>query len=773
MTFSRNLIAIALILSQFTIISCGKRDDHTTTNPYLAPEAFDPNATFYVDRGQITLFGKVLLVRDAQQKPNLKSYKIQACLKDKALMGAVQFQDFKIKAGGNEIVKQTDILGCLIWDEQLRYDPFADEAELQVTRTIEAVRGHVGSVTIPLSLNPWATEDSITIADLRFEQALRANTTQNAVSYTLSQFQSRETNSTVPMFAMEVALASAAKNNSCGAPASTTGTRMRLDAINLQFLGHDYEQYEITSTLNLKVAHKYRVRISPQFIRTNFNGKQIFETITSGNVKFNVAVLRDTVSTKPGNTTYKPTDVLATTEFVGEMVDGVMVADMTLKFQDLAPLTGRTILIMSSSSMPGFIQFREANYISPVGPIVSASSISFVPSCMNAEKIHKNHLDYLAKKENRAKQISNFDFFKKTTGFVEVAKEISTDFGPRLVKTSSHISEMLQALEKDKDTLSAATRFAICSQLTGGYKICNGKNLDLVNIRSRDIVDEITNPVPRREGVTFNEDLTINANYAQTSDRTVGKGKNFKLGLTAGLNAGLDLSILDLIGGKIPILHSVLGFLSKKVGNNTPGGKPGEPPGFESPKSAFGIKLGGTATYNQDLYTWAVTEAKKDTGSISTSVKFAANAEMKRFKFDGKFTKCWLANLSTPLKEKLEKQEGKEFAQLGLPNGVYLCSPKSVAGTRTEMFVLVNSITGIANSPLTDPLDSSEAPLRMSFRSPIGYSIFKTLLVENKMELSFDKFPAGELIKEVQDLKNEGDVFLNQEFPGILNPILE
>jgi hypothetical protein len=811
MTFSKITLSVVLVFVLATLVNCGKRDDHFT----------DPNteATFFVDKGGITLFNtNVLVSRDAQQKPNQKDFKVQACMKDKAMQIVVQEQPFKVIAGENEMVKTTDVSGCIIWDEQIRYDALANEAELLVVRKIQAIRGHSGTISIELAINPWASEDGIKITDLRYDAALKTKSTSDAVTYSMVQFQA-DGNTMTPTFAMEVnsrrvAEAIASQRNKGAAP--VVETRMRLDAINLQFLGHDYSAYEITSTLNLKVAHKYRIRISPQFIRENFNGKQIFETIASGNVKFHVAILKDTINPKAG-VQYMLDEVLATGEFVGEMVDGVMVADVTLKFQDLAPLTGRTVMVLSSSSLPGYIQFRDGNYMSPVGPLVSATSISFIPTQWSAETIHQNHMAYVQKIENRSKSISNLDFFKRTTGFMEIPKSIETMAGPRATVSTNHYNELMLALDKttkqdtnetlgdDEKYISAATRYAICSYLTQekarGLRVCTPKNMELINFRKREIVDEITNPVPQRNGITYNEDLTINMNYLMSQDNTLGSGQSVRAGinagLTAGLAAGLNLGLdLDLVGklseGKLPG-HNWLSFISKWMSNMRPGDPvlsdpndpnspkiPGPPVPIQ-PKSGMGAKfganlganLGGMATYNNDLYTWTLLDAKRETGSISTSVKFTANAEMKEFLITGKFRKCWIMNLSTGFKEILEKQTGKLFEQLGLPRGLYACQSKVDQGQRREMYVLVNSITGIANSPLTDSLASSEAPLRLFFRGPIGYSVFKTLLTDKKMEVKFNKFPADKLIKDVQNLKNQGDMYLNQEFPGVLNPILK
>ena len=802
MTFSKQVLTFALVFVLGTLVSCGKRDDHMRNSDP------DSDATFYVDK-DVKIWGKVIVTRDVQQKPNQKDYKIQACIKDNALLAIVQFQDFKvIAADGQEIVKTTDKFGCIIWDEQIRYDALASEAELLVQRKVQAVSGHAGTVVLDLAINPWASEDTLTVTDLRYDEALKAKTTANAVSYSMTQFQSDENHSS-PAFSMEVnksRVAEAIASQKSGKAASTAPeTRMRLDAIQMQFLGHDYSQYEITPTLNLKVAHKYRIRISPQFIRENFNGKQIFETIASGNVKFHVAILKDTVNPKAG-TSYQLNDVLSTSEFVGEMVDGVMVADVTLKFQDLAPLTGRTILLMTASSLPGYIQFRDGSYISPVGPLVAATSISFVPSNWSAEVIHENNVKYIAQKENRSKTVTNFDYFKQKTGFVDVPRSIDTLVMARSAAPSTaHYAEMMTSLEKNDMKLSQATQNAICSYLTQervrGVRVCDAKAMDLVNFRMREIVEEITNPVPQREGITLNEDLTINMNYLLSQEQIKGKAQSARAGwnagltagMTAGLNAGLDLDLLNTLqDGQVPGFK-LLSWISKMIGNTAPGkpipidpkdpngpSLPGDPV-VVPPKNTFGAKLGanlggnigGMATYNNDLFTWNLSDSKRETGSITTSVKFAANAEMKVFSFQGKFRKCWIANLSAPLKDQLAKQAGKEFSQLNLPKGVVACLPKISEGKRNEMFVLVNSITGIVNSPLTDSLASSEAPLRLFFRGPMGYSVFKNLIMEKKMEVSFNKFPVEKMISEVQSLKNEGDMFLNQEFPGVLNNVIK
>lgn len=781
MTYSKNfhLIILAFV---FVLISCGKKDDHLS-NP-------DSTATFFVDK-EVKLAGKVLVSRDAQQKPIQKDFKIVACMKDNAMLSPVQFVDFAVQAGDIEIQKTSDFLGCIIWDEQIKFNGLDNEDELLVVRKIKALNGHAGSVSVELSINPWSTEDTVTVADLRYDEALKAKARPNSVQYSLSTFQSAgcvDSNKgnceKAPSFAMAVVKTlSALSDDSSDLP---TKTKMRLDAIQWQFLGHDYSAYEITDTLNLKVAHLYRIRISPQFIRENFNGKQIFETISSGKVKFSIAILKDNIKPLESDN-YKASDVLSTSEFIGEMIDGVMVADVTLKFQDLAPLTGRTYLLLSSSSLPGYIQFRDGNYISPVGPLGAATTISLVPSKWNAETLHKNNLAMISSQENKRKSMGNLEYFKTASGFISIPSSlvISTRGGAQSVGQI-----LLNGLESSKSQdIDYAAKSAICRYLVQdknyGASLCDKDFIDLINFRKREIVESITNPVPTREGVTLSEDLNVNMNYLVQNEKNVGNGQAAKVGWNAGLNAGLtgalaaglDLDVLDLAGGRIPGF-GILQWLSKFLGNNKPidPNNPGVPAGFVDPKNSFGMKLGaslggnigGAMTYNNDLWTWSLANSKKETGSISTSVKFTVNAELKNFKFSGIFKKCWLINLSQIAKDRLAKIKGTNLDSLGLPKGLISCSPRSIKGERQEMYVLMNSVAGIVNSPLTDPLNSAEAPLRMFFRGPMGYSIFKNLVAESDVEIKFNKFPIEQVINDVKSLKNEGDIYLNQEFPGML-----
>lgn len=97
MTFSKQALTFALALALGTVVSCGKRDDHMRTSDP------DSDATFYVDK-DVKTWGKVIVTRDVQQKPNQKDFKIQACLKDNALLAVIQFQEFKVLAGDRKSV---------------------------------------------------------------------------------------------------------------------------------------------------------------------------------------------------------------------------------------------------------------------------------------------------------------------------------------------------------------------------------------------------------------------------------------------------------------------------------------------------------------------------------------------------------------------------------------------------------------------------------------------------------------------------------------------
>lgn len=760
MIFSNYKKTLVLLSTVLVLASCGKKNDHLVdaTN----------SATFYVDKG-VALTGKTTLERDSQQKPNKKNFNIQACIKDNALLQAVQYLDFAVEVQeGVSITRRTDQFGCIIWNEQISYEALSNEAELLVERKITALNGHSGSVVLELSLNPWASEDGLTLTDLRYDSALRAKVTKGAVNYSMVQVQS-DSGDKIDSIQMtvdkkKVADSVSLKNKS----GDDNNVRMRLDAIQIQFLGHDYSAYEMTSTLNLKIAHKYRIRISPQFIRENFNGKQIFETIVSGNIKFNLAILRDTINFK-STTNYNPSDVLTTAQFVGEMIDGVMVADVTLKFQDLAPLTGRTYLLLSSAPEPGYIQFKDGNYISPLGALPAASQAAFVPTNWSAEKIYNNQTVIVAKQKQNELAKTNFDYFKEKSKFIEIPTNQATASGQSYasrIKTT-----LLSNLQSGKKEVSVSDKSALCSLLVGAkimnLNACYADPENFVNIRKREIVESVAAVAPARVGMTYNEDLNINMNFLNSNDQSTGDSTSKKYGYSAnaGLSAGLDIDLLSLISNVVPVVGTITKTIVEKLLEWVLGVK------LNLPKLSASVS--GSASYSRDLYTWSLANSKKESGSISTTLKFAANAEMKMFSFQGTFRPCYLVSLTSSAKAKLEQINRVNFEKMGLPEGAYVCSDKILSGTRKEMYVLINSSTGIAGSPLTDSSDSSEAPLRMFFRGPTTYSIFKNLVQKENFEMQFNKFPAEQVIQSVKDMKMPGDIHLNQEFPGLLNPVIE
>lgn len=760
MIFSNYKKTLVLLNTVLVLASCGKKNDHLVdvTN----------SATFYVDKG-VALTGKTTLERDSQQKPNKKNFNIQACIKDNALLQAVQYLDFAVEVQeGVSITRRTDQFGCIIWNEQISYDALSNEAELLVERKITALNGHSGSVVLELSMNPWASEDGLTLTDLRYDSALRSKVTKGAVNYSMVQVQS-DSGDKIDSIQMivdkkKVADSVSLKNKS----GDDNNVRMRLDAIQIQFLGHDYSAYEMTSTLNLKIAHKYRIRISPQFIRENFNGKQIFETIVSGNIKFNLAILRDTINFK-NTTNYNPSDVLTTAQFVGEMIDGVMVADVTLKFQDLAPLTGRTYLLLSSAPEPGYIQFKDGNYISPLGALPAASQAAFVPTNWSAEKIYKNQTEVAIKQKQNELAKTNFDYFKEKSKFIEIPANQATASGQNYASRIK--ATLLSNLQSGKKEVSVSEKSALCSLLVGSkvmnLNACYADPENFVNIRKREIVESVSSVAPERVGMTYNEDLNINMNFSSSNDQSTGDSTSKKYGYSAnaGLSAGLDIDLLSLVSNVVPVVGTITKTIVEKLLEWVLGVK------LNLPKLSASVS--GSASYSRDLYTWSLANSKKESGSISTTLKFAANAEMKMFSFQGTFRPCYLVSLTSAAKAKLEQINRASFEKMGLPEGAYVCSDKTLSGTRKEMYVLVNSSTGIAGSPLTDSSDSSEAPLRMFFRGPTTYSIFKNLVQKENFEMQFNKFPAEQVIQSIKDMKMPGDIHLNQEFPGLLNPVIE
>ncbi|MCO5141485.1 MAG: hypothetical protein M9962_00165 [Oligoflexia bacterium] len=101
--------------------------------------------------------------------PNVRVVSLKACIRDAAAVEPVIGLEFIIKDNnGNQIkAAPTGADGCLLWQEEIRFDRSKREQFIEITRIFQPQSFHQGSISIRLGINPWKKGEGV--RDLRFQ----------------------------------------------------------------------------------------------------------------------------------------------------------------------------------------------------------------------------------------------------------------------------------------------------------------------------------------------------------------------------------------------------------------------------------------------------------------------------------------------------------------------------------------------------------------------------------------------------------------------------
>lgn len=180
-------------------------------------------------------------------------FNFTACVKDVALLEAIQGQKFQILEGSREIkTAETDSKGCLYWSEKISYNSLAQESYSEIERSFLALGAHKGKQSVRLAINPWKNGSGASL-DLRFQEAPKGMTAQKST--------------------------------------------MKQNSLMIDSLG---AELEITQSATAAANANLRLSFEPKVRRLGIDSNPIIETLSRGNFQIRVQLFaRSPKETKP------------------------------------------------------------------------------------------------------------------------------------------------------------------------------------------------------------------------------------------------------------------------------------------------------------------------------------------------------------------------------------------------------------------------------------------------------------------------------------------
>ncbi|MBK8200820.1 MAG: hypothetical protein IPK68_00325 [Bdellovibrionales bacterium] len=87
--------------------------------------------------------------------PKSRHYHFWSCLRNRATDQIIRGIGFIVTSDDSKIEVVTDNEGCLHWHEKIDFDYLAEEAYLQLERTVSGTGIYQGKHKIQLAINPW------------------------------------------------------------------------------------------------------------------------------------------------------------------------------------------------------------------------------------------------------------------------------------------------------------------------------------------------------------------------------------------------------------------------------------------------------------------------------------------------------------------------------------------------------------------------------------------------------------------------------------------
>lgn len=658
-------------------------------------------ATFLIESVDVSTKEKRTI--DVETKTEQRLFQFSACLLDEAARSPIVRTRFQVSDGVTNKDIVSDNSGCLLWEERHRVSELSHDRLLRIQRTVKAVEGFSGTVTADLAFNMWAGE----LLDIRKLKELPEGleTTQNLLT-----FQSDLQALALP---------------------GTTSTiaEAYLKDVALEFIEHDKSASEITPLMTLKTAQKFRLRLSPSFIRRNYENEIVNVDLKGGS--FNVWIVLTKRDPNKGDITSD--DIVA--EYQGPIKvlhDGTATKDIHLRVHDTAGVLSRNhVLVAIEPQGKATLRAKSGFFTGFISPLRgNDAGIALIPAEGDAQQIARvfdSALDEVRSSAQPRQVLARYSGLLPDQKNPEALTRAISDsrsnrdkkallksycadlYAPDLiikVPREGWFSSLVNAF--DKDDLKEI----------GVLKACL-KNPELfVSLDARDVVEAIVGQPKYVSGSTVPKTITIG--------RDVSFSHVQSLSSTASASASAGISGDAGIGWSAPIPPNttVLGG---------------------APSAGAGFKIAAGADWSV-----AVAKSKSSSTGVSTSVseghQFAVISDA--YEIEADVHHCAVVSALVD----------------GGKKGFYACQPNTSRRTFVETYYLINH--GIGSSPFSDESAWDNTRWRLTIRGDQMYRQFEELMTKGNTVLEFSRLT----LKVNTTSKLLPDFRVTQEFPGTVLP---
>lgn len=706
MTFSKNSLAVKLMLAAALLISagCSTESNKAKDVGFNEPNRFPGEGNFRVD----ALTAKSTINAEYNDYAILtkKTFNLEACIKD-PLYAAVQAAlAFAIVDGaGNERVLYTDSRGCLNWSETHSFKFFADETYIKMKRRVESRNFYKGYALVEVYLNPWL-DGAAAVLDPRYNE--------------------------LPLNAPVVEMSNLSMKGQELSPSGLRNVQVNLKSVAFDFLGQDFKNYEVSPMLGLQIAQKYNFRISPSILRKTISKLVVPEVLNTGSMKAILVLLKE----DPNMTTqFTAKNVVSSTEFEGKLIAGDLVGEVSIKSSRIADLTSRTLALITLVPKSNLDGFPKVSFIGPVAP-GTLKAVNLIPSDKDATSLHQASVD--EEKVIKEQKVKPLEIFAKASGF----KPLST----RMQSYAGLLDEVTQ-----KQDLSLISRYSfsrlqfktdLCREVLGSnpklarlMDDCRVIPLNFLDVGVRTFAEKILSAAPEVDlkATTIDTFKMVSSNSASVTDST-SLGYNLKAGLNGSVNLTGGLSKEWVPKDTTYFGHAASGKSGASLG--------------------FNFSVGGEFAHSRVV--------KNDRlESVSSTREQSVRAESLTLKFDAEVRHCLLIKPSSRLRQFLTEDEFNEL-------GRYRCLAQTQKENRKEVYYLLTSSTGVDGSPITDNASWTSTPWRMLIRGTHMRNMFEELVSTGLFQFIFSPQKLG-LESQEKYLETIRKNHQTEEFPGLLS----
>ena len=507
-------------------------------------------------------------------------------------------------------------------------------------------------------------------------------------------------------------------------------TELKILKTQLQFEGHNYQEYEVSPLLDLTVAHSYTLQFEP-FLQhmTLYRGCVAAEYLPPGKLKMTLVLATALLQKDPDPVKNYVTSV----EQEVEVKAGMLTTDVVLKYPEILKAVSRNDVYVEFAPMEADSPLAPKTFVGQMPPMVKSGSLmdKEVPPSVSASKIRAYALDKM--KQNTKATPDPLTVFREKFELDAPSDEDLAKFGVN--------RDDLELLMEHPDT-SDRTLQKLCSYVyqnlteqrraDGGSPIpdCLAHPRRSFRVVPKDFVVKLNSSKATKVNPVGTGGFTISYSIYDSAQQSTGhaKGNTFSYGV------GADASLLKLgLGGKYAF----------------------SPNSDDSRGYSVSSGLSASAGVGKSWFDTEVTAADNNSGgsTVSSTENKSLTYEKVDFMVDAVVRRCVA----------LSPKYNDDF----MP--IHICSKNTRSRKAVESYYSVVQNWSNPNSALADLHNEADMIYTMFIRGDSRFKRFLEALAENQNHMAIYR-----RVERLDDLINAPYEFQRgQYFPGVLDEVVD